>query len=188
MTNIAELAIPHDVTIPEFRDAVGRFATGVTVLTTVFNREFHGMTVSSFTSLSLEPLLVVVCVRKGGRGNQLLRRRSVFAVNVLGVNQESISRRFADPHRPAGLDGLPIRMTAGGSPILLGTTAYLDCTVVRRYSGGDHTIVVANVRSVGTAGDVEPLVFHRGRYRALCDEVGPLPTPTRSGHLLVVPP
>jgi flavin reductase (DIM6/NTAB) family NADH-FMN oxidoreductase RutF len=157
-----------------FRDALGAFASGVTVVTTpVDGGGAHGMTVSAFSSLSLDPPLVLVCVSSGSRGRALLQRSGAFTVNVLSSSQSHLSRRFADRDRPSGagaFDGVAVRTGSTGCPVLLGSAAHLDCRVTELLEGGDHTIVVGRVVELGHDPSAAPLLVHRGRYRALEDE------------------
>ena len=164
----AELAAPIDPR--EFRDTVGAFVTGVTVVTTVVDGEPYGMTVSAFASVSLEPLLVLVCLGAGSRGRALVARSQVFSVNVLAGDQAHLSRLFASRDRPGGLDGfdgVPFSWGATGCPVLRGAAAHVDCRVADSSETGDHTIMIGEVVGIGSAPDAAPLLFHRGRYRLL---------------------
>jgi flavin reductase (DIM6/NTAB) family NADH-FMN oxidoreductase RutF len=161
---------PQSVDARAFRDTMGTFVTGVTVVTTAMAEETYGMTVNSFTALSLDPLRVLVCLTRGSRGRVLIRRSGAFSVNVLGSHQAHLSRYFADRDRPAGADafrGVPVRPGRTGCPVLLGAAGHLDCRVHEILAGGDHIIVVGDVVAVGSDPEVEPLLFHRGHYRLL---------------------
>jgi flavin reductase (DIM6/NTAB) family NADH-FMN oxidoreductase RutF len=158
-----------------FRKAMGHFATGVTVVTLATPDGPYGMTISSFTSLSLDPMLVLVCLSRGSRGLELLDAVGAFTVNVLSDSQEHISRWFADRNRPAGRDAfgdLPYSYGSNGCPRLIGTAAAFDCLVYETHGGGDHRIVVGQVIAFDMRSDLEPLIFHRGRYaHALAGEL-----------------
>ncbi|MGV9312872.1 flavin reductase family protein [Streptomyces sp. NPDC003691] len=166
----------------EFRRTLGRFAGGVTVITA---REPEGPTgptgpggpgspgspagfaCQSFSSLSLDPPLVVFMVGRTSTTWPRIARAGAFCVNVLGEGQEDLCRGFAVrggdkfagvAHRPAPVSG---------APLLEGATAWVDCTVHAVHTGGDHLIVVGRVQALGTCGDGDPLIFHEGQFRRL---------------------
>ncbi len=147
----------------EFRSAIGRFASGVTVVTTKTKDDKpRGITVSAFSSVSLEPPLILVCIDKRASVHDIFEEGHHFAVNVLAENQEVISRRFAskEPDRFAG-----IGYTEGiaGDPLLTDVIACVECRVVHTYPGGDHTIVVGEVETINVS-DGKPLAYFRGGY------------------------
>ncbi|MBX9427557.1 MULTISPECIES: flavin reductase family protein [Streptomyces] len=154
----------------ELRRALGSFATGVTVVT-VGGSSPRGMTANSFTSVSLDPALVLLCVGKDAVMNRVLTEADAFAVSVLGAGQEDVARHFADRSRPPGaaqfdtVDWLPGE--AAAAPLIAGAAAHFECTRWRTYDGGDHTIHVGRVLALDTLPDREPLVFHGGRFRQL---------------------
>ena len=147
----------------EFRSAMSRFASGVTVVTTRSDgQQPSGLTVSSFASLSLEPPLVLICIDKRASIHDLLVEGRYFAVNILAEAQEILSRRFAsrDVDRFSGTgyaDGVT------GVPILNDVVAALECRIVHTYPGGDHTIVVGEVEHA-IVDDGKPLGYFRGGY------------------------
>ena len=150
---------------PRFRSLLGRFASGITVVTTCDRGTDHGITVSAFCSLSLEPPLVLICIEQRARIHEVLLRATHFAVNVLAAHQEDISRRFAE--RPDDrFDGLGYTRGLTGTPILEGILAYIECEIRSRHAGGDHTIFVGEVIA-GTASDDRPLLYYRGGYAQL---------------------
>ena len=150
----------------EFRRAMSRFATGVTVITTRLGDELHGMTANAVASVSLDPLLVLICVDKSADTHDILAQAGKFAVNILAIEQEEISRSLATKkgERSTKLDGVPHRFGVTGSPLIEGSLAYLDCLTVKQYEGGDHTIFLAEVVDARESGEGEPLVFYGGRY------------------------
>jgi 3-hydroxy-9,10-secoandrosta-1,3,5(10)-triene-9,17-dione monooxygenase reductase component len=155
-----------------YRETLGAFPTGVTVVTTTLEGVPHGITVSAFNALSLDPPLVLVCLATVSRGAALVARTGVLTVNVLSADQEQVSRRFADLRREPGAGafaGLAVAEGRTGCPVLLGAVAHLDCRVSAVHVGGDHVIVVAEV--VHLAGDPtrRPLVHQGGRYRYLAE-------------------
>lgn len=155
------------VTGAEFRAALGRWASGVTIVTSAAGDRIHGMTVSAFTSVSLDPPLVAICADKTSDTLELISKSGVFAVNILSATQQALSNRFAskrDEHlRFVGLDW---RTGVTGSPILPGVLAALDCRVVASHDAGDHVIYVASVEWVELYAG-EPLVYHGGTYCAV---------------------
>jgi len=150
----------------EIRNVMGHFATGVTVITTsdITGKPF-GLTVNSFTSLSLNPPLVVVCVDKTVDCYSCFDESKVFAVNVLSEDQEELSRRFATK----GIEkfaGIQWRMGEHGLPLLDGVIGTIECKVTRSYEGGDHTIFLGEILSATAKGD-RPLLFFKGTYHRL---------------------
>ncbi|AKL71167.1 MULTISPECIES: flavin reductase family protein [Streptomyces] len=152
------------------RRAFGAFATGVTVVT-VGGEAPRGMTANSFTSVSLDPALVLLCVGKEAVMHRTLAEADTFSVSVLGAGQEAVARHFADRSRPAGarqfdaVDWLP--GSATDAPLIAGAAAHFECAKWRAYDGGDHTVYLGQVLSLDELPDREPLVFHRGRFRRL---------------------
>ena len=158
------------VTQTEFRKAMASFATGVTVITVDFEGEVHGMTANAFASVSLDPLLVLVCVDQQARTHTHLHAKKRFGVNVLAENQAAISQYYADPnpsHRDADREaGARFDRTQHGTPVLHGTLAYLKCRLHSVQDAGDHTIFIAEVEEVVVRrGD--PLLYFRGEYRKI---------------------
>jgi flavin reductase (DIM6/NTAB) family NADH-FMN oxidoreductase RutF len=150
-----------------FRHVVGAFATGVTVAT-VGGDVPHGMTANSFTSVSLDPPLVLVCVRRDAVMHGSVERFGAFGVSVLAAHQEQVARHFADRRRPLGRAQFePVDWRPGprtGAPLITGALAHLECRLWRSYDGGDHSIFVGAVcgadRCAGQAG----LLFQHGRF------------------------
>lgn len=155
----------------EFRRAMSHFATGVTIIT-AWDAQHRptGLTASSFTSVSLHPPLVLVCVSQKAQSYPAIKAAGRFAVNILSTGQEAVSRRFATTsggdEKFAGLEYWP---GPRGLPILADALAELECTVVNAYPGGDHTIFVAQVETAECRGDLgkEPLLYFRGKYSRL---------------------
>jgi flavin reductase (DIM6/NTAB) family NADH-FMN oxidoreductase RutF len=166
MTAIDE---PVKLTAAAFRDAIGHFATGVTVVTSVgADGEPVGTTASAVTSLSLDPPLVLVCFDRGSYTLEAVRAHGAFAVNVLAAPQRHLSANFARRGLAAAWDGVRHRRGPTGSPRLEGVLAALECTVEHRLPGGDHEIVVGRVREVEISGqDAAPLLYWRGSYASL---------------------
>ena len=153
-----------------FRRVAGTFVTGVTVITVERDPGVvHGMTANSFTSVSLDPLLVLVCVSHEARLLSFLKAQRRFGVAILRAGQQSLSEHFAkcdqSPEEDARL-GIPYKWTSSGIPLLDGTLAELACNVVAEHPAGDHTIFLGEVESM-ECHDGDPLLFHRGQYRRL---------------------
>jgi flavin reductase (DIM6/NTAB) family NADH-FMN oxidoreductase RutF len=149
------------------RRTLGTFATGVTVVTTRGSAGDYAMTVNAFTSVSLEPRLILVCLNKDARGKSALLRNGVFAVNVLSAEQEALSQRFARRSRPRDADtfaGIETAAAQTGSPIMAEAAAYLDCEIATVHTAGDHVIVLGEVVASGCDAHRSPLVFHGGHY------------------------
>jgi flavin reductase (DIM6/NTAB) family NADH-FMN oxidoreductase RutF len=157
-----------------FRAAMGSFATGVTIVTVASgNGNIHGMTVNSFSSVSLDPALVLVCLKETSRGLALIERSQVFVVNVLSAGQHQVSRWFANQRRPADstmFDRVPFELGAAGCPVLLGAAAWFDCRLRQLHTAGDHLIVLGEVVALGHRPEMAPLVFHAGKYKRLAPE------------------
>ena len=152
-----------------FRYALGHFPTGVTVMTTNAGGRLHGMTVSAFASVSLEPLLILVSVERSTLMHQLVLESRSFAINILGKRSESTARYFADNARlaaPEFREG-SFRVGRTGSPILTEATGYLEVTVHGTHPAGDHTIIVGQVVALDISSEEEPLVYYRSGYRSL---------------------
>jgi 3-hydroxy-9,10-secoandrosta-1,3,5(10)-triene-9,17-dione monooxygenase reductase component len=149
-----------------FRSVCGTFATGVTVVTSGTAGPVAGLTVNSFTSVSLDPPLILVCIHNESSVLPALRRAGAFAVNILAADQEDICRSFAGrhPHRAAETD---TRRGRTGAPILSDALAYLDCRLDREVDGGDHTIVIGEVLELSVQREDEPLVFFRNTFNQL---------------------
>jgi flavin reductase (DIM6/NTAB) family NADH-FMN oxidoreductase RutF len=156
----------------EFRRALGTFATGVTIITMDDGGEVHGMTANAFSSVSLDPMLVLVCVDRRTRTHTHLHTSKRFGVNVLANSQERISQYYANPartHDRAELEaGARFDRTPHGTPVLHGALAYLECRLHTATDAGDHTIFIAEVEDV-VLREGDPLLFFRGQYR----EIGP---------------
>ena len=150
----------------EFRIALSRFVSGITVVTVLdHDNRPAGITVSAFSSVSLEPPLVLACIDKRASVHDYLVEGGHFAVNILSQDQEHLSRRFASKDQDR-FDGAGYREGASGAPLLEGALAYIECRVVHIYPGGDHTIVVGEVESTSVA-DHKPLAYYRGGYAQL---------------------
>lgn len=158
----------------DFRKAMGAFATGVTIITVDLNGEVHGMTANAFTSVSLDPMLVLVCVDHSTRTHAHLHSKKRFGINVLGEEHRAISEYYARPertHERAEAEaGARFDRTGHGTPILHGSLAYLECRLHSSEEAGDHTIFIAEVEDV-VVRDGDPLLFFRGKYRKVGEDI-----------------
>lgn len=151
----------------EFRATLAAFATGVTVITTRGPDHLYGMTATAFSSVSLDPPLVLACVISGTEGSRNIEGNGIFAINILGERQEAISRYFASKDRPRGLDAfreIPHREAVTGAPILSDVAGFLDCRLAASHEAGDHVIFIGEVVELGVAPDIKPLLFHQSKY------------------------
>jgi flavin reductase (DIM6/NTAB) family NADH-FMN oxidoreductase RutF len=162
---------PFHVSVPQFRHAIGHFATGVTVVTSVAaDGSPVGTTANAVSSLSLDPPLVLVCFNLESLTLDAVRAHGAFVVNVLAAPQRQLSVNFARRGNAAAWHGVRHRPGPTGSPRLEGVLAALECTVEHRLPGGDHEIVVGRVHDVETAGEgTAPLLYWRGGYASLGD-------------------
>jgi len=151
------------VSSDQFRAALGRFASGVTVVTTKDARgELHGITVSAFCSVSLQPPMVLICIEKTAGSHPALEESNVFVVNVLREDEAAISEHFASI-KTDKFEVIDWQPGIDGVPVLTNALATLECRVKFSYHGGDHSIFVGDVEKV-TVDDGEPLLYFRGRY------------------------
>jgi len=162
------LMAPTTPTTSEFKVALGQFATGVTVVTAERTPgRVHGMTANSFTSVSLDPLLILICVSENAQLLSLVKAQKRFGVNILKDDQQVISEYFARVEESEETEkrlGIRYRWTETGIPLLEEALVHLPCCVVASHSAGDHTIFIAEVESVEVY-DGEPLLYLRGNYR-----------------------
>nr|WSW64808.1 flavin reductase family protein [Streptomyces sp. NBC_00995]WSW71145.1 flavin reductase family protein [Streptomyces sp. NBC_00995] len=154
----------------ELRGVLGRFATGVTVLTTGRDTP-QGMTANSFTSVSLDPPLILVCVKRTATLHDAILTEKAFAISVLSGDQRDVAKYFADRNRPRGsrefatLDTTPGQHT--GAPVLTGAQAWLECGLAAVHDGGDHSIFLGSVLDIGRAESDDPLLYFGGGFHRL---------------------
>ena len=153
----------------ELRRVMGHFATGVTIITTRdVDGKPYGLTANALCSVSLDPPLLLVCVDKRAESHPAFGRSGLFAVNVLGLGHEDLSRRFAVSGGDKFVD-VDHRSGVSGVPLLDGALATIECRVVAVHEAGDHTIFIGEVEHLqGDGGD--PLLFFRGKYRRLVED------------------
>jgi flavin reductase len=155
----------------ELRETAARFATGVGVLTTEVDHVPMGMTINSFTMVSLEPQLLLVCLHRLSRLVPAIRKAGVFAVTILAADQCGVARRFASPGRPVGdicFAGIPTHGDrATGCPILSEGVAYFGCAIDRAELVGDHVVIIGEIVSYGLLRPAPLLLFADGCYTEL---------------------
>jgi 3-hydroxy-9,10-secoandrosta-1,3,5(10)-triene-9,17-dione monooxygenase reductase component len=151
-----------------FRQALGQFCTGITIITTVHDEVPIGFACQSFAALSLDPPLVLFCPTKVSRSFKAIQASGRFCVNVLTEKQKDVSARFGskEPDKFAGIDW---HLSGLGSPIIDRSLAYIDCTVASVHEGGDHLVVFGAVQSLSEAPKLKPrpLLFYRGDYTGI---------------------
>ena len=179
-----------------FRQVMGRFATGVTVVTTKNNDVLAGLTVNAFCSVSLNPPLVLICIDNRSNTLALLKESKIFAVNMLTAEQKDFGRGFAtnSPERFEHFCHASHHIAVTGAPIIDNVLAFIDARIVNEIPGGDHTIFIGQVEAMGTAGrvtfvneegkeqntlvdyngtvpqeDPRPLIYYKGQYRHLTE-------------------
>ena len=150
----------------QFRTAMGKFATGVTVIATEVEGEgIHGMTANAFMSVSLDPKLVVISIGEKAKILKKIKESQTFTVNILAANQQEVSMIFAGQvkDREAEFERLD------GKPVIPGAVAQIACEVSAEHVEGDHTLFIGKVTDIHLE-DTEPLIFYSGRYRSLSQE------------------
>lgn len=148
-----------------FRQVMGRFASGVTVVTTVHGTRLAGLTVSAFASLSLSPPLVLICIDRLADSHAVIADAGKFAVNILSEGQEYLSRRFASDEATKFTEG-SYELSPRGLPLINGALAQIECTLHSALPGGDHTIYVGTVVAA-QCSDGRPLLYYRSGYHTL---------------------
>ncbi|WP_336208085.1 flavin reductase family protein [Nonomuraea sp. LPB2021202275-12-8] len=162
-------SIERHVDRQTYRKVVGRFATGVAIVTTRIGDIDHAMTVNSFTSVSLHPLLVLFCAEKVARFHDAVLEAGVWGVSVLPESMEDASRFFAHRGRPLNgqLTSWPHHRGESGVALFDAALATVECGTHAVHPGGDHSIIVGAVTALGTPAEGSPLIYHEGQYRKL---------------------
>lgn len=172
------LDAPASVTPIDLRRACGQFATGVTVVTVRDGDGYRGMTANSFTSVSLDPPLVLVSIDHRNRTHQLLTEGEPFVVNVLSQAQQCWSDRFAGRQGDVQhqFDDIPHTLSPDGVPVIAEAPASFSCRVVAIHPAGDHSLFIGQVVGIESAPGTAPLLFFGGKYRSLqVDDAAPSP-------------
>jgi 3-hydroxy-9,10-secoandrosta-1,3,5(10)-triene-9,17-dione monooxygenase reductase component len=147
---------------------LGRFATGITIITAMDDEGPVGLAANSFTSVSLDPPLVLFCPAKTSGSWPRIEQAGRFAVNILDDSQEDVSRVFATPGEDR-FGRVPWHASPNGSPLLDQVHAFLDCTIWAVHDAGDHWVVIGEVQDLGVDDEAGPLLYYRGRYARLTD-------------------
>ncbi len=156
---------PAGLSAEVLRIVLGRRAATVAIATARVGERIHGMTVTAYTEVSLDPPLVLVCADKSSDTHPVIAGGGVFALNLLASDQALLSNRFASKKdEERRFEGIAWETEATGAPILPGTLAALDCRVVAAHDAGDHVIYVGKIEAIRVAEDREPLLYHRGSY------------------------
>jgi flavin reductase (DIM6/NTAB) family NADH-FMN oxidoreductase RutF len=150
----------------QFRTAMGKFATGVTVIATEVEGEgVHGMTANAFMSVSLDPKLVVISIGENAKILDKIKESNLFSVNILAADQQEVSMIFAGQLKDREVEFARL----DGKPVIPGSVAQIACEVSAVHVEGDHTLFIGKVTDIHLE-DAEPLVFYSGRYRSLVEE------------------
>ncbi len=158
------------ITSDQFKHTMRQWASAVTIVTMEAHGHAHGLTVSGFVGLSLEPPLVLISIGQELHSHNLLKESHAFAINFLRDDQRDLSDKFAG--RWGDVDrfyGVNAHAEATGSPILDECLAWMDCRIVSYYEAGDHTIYIGEVVATGVMGETRPLLYWDGNYRRVAD-------------------
>ena len=148
------------------RDAMRAWSAGVTVVTAIHDNQRHGMTVNSFTSISLKPALITISLQQSTRTHEMVSKSRAFGLTILSRDQEAVSNLFAG-RSPENLDrfaALQVETLVTGSPLIVGGLAWMDCRVVQTYDAGMNTLFIAEVVAARGVGTGDPLIYHNREY------------------------
>ncbi|MBY9067229.1 flavin reductase family protein [Hyphomonas sp. WL0036] len=159
------MSTPIDATL--WREAMGGFLTGVTVVTTTSGGKIAGTAVNAFSAVSQAPPLLLVCLDRASRSLEAIREAGFFAVNVLSEAHMDVVRRFASKSSDDRFRDVQYTTESTGAPVLSGSVAWFDCEVYAIHDGGDHEIVVGRVLQLGSDREAAPLAYHRGNIWCL---------------------
>ncbi len=148
----------------DFRAAMRRFVTGVSIVTTSLDGRIHGFTVNAFASVSAEPPTVLICVNRIATAHPLIAASQRFCVNILALEQRALAERFAGGEPRSRFEGVAYRIGPSGSPVLEGTVAHVDCLVTEELTASTHTIFLGEVLEAGSR-DGSPLGYFDRAYR-----------------------
>ena len=152
-----------------FRDVMARFASGVTVVTTAGERGYHGVTVTAFCSVSLEPPLVLICIDRSIQSHRLIAEAPAWVINFLARDQEFLAEQFSGraPLADPAFRRVPHRTGTLGPPLIEGCLAWIECRPWAAYDGGDHTIFVGEVASLELGPSDDPLIYYNREFQEL---------------------
>lgn len=149
-----------------FKQVLSRFCTGVTIVTVKNKSGAHGLTVNAFTSVSLDPPLILVCIDKGGNSHEFMSVCDFFVVNILSEEQTELANRFADPDLTSEqrFENASVQLTQRGIPIFDDNLGHLECRNVQQVDGGDHTIFIGQVEDANFSEERSPLLYYKSRF------------------------
>ncbi len=151
-----------------FRNILGCFTTGVVaVCTEKENGDRYGITINSFTSVSLDPPLVLFCLARTTDSLTAILEHKIFSVNILAADQQGLSNQLAKKGGPAKMEGVAVKHGKSGAPFLEGSIAFLECRLSEAHEGGDHIICLGEVLDFTWGERKEPLIYYGGAYRHL---------------------
>jgi flavin reductase (DIM6/NTAB) family NADH-FMN oxidoreductase RutF len=176
MAGSTETAASRPLEPSEFRNVIGHFASGVTVITTTADGRRHGTTASAVTSLALEPPMLLVCMNRESATGLAMAKSCAFAVNILGEEHGELAIRFARKGDDK-FEGVEIADGQRGQPLLAGAIAHLECRVTEQVAAGTHTVFIAEVEAATAQVGAPPLAYYRGRFGRLeiAEDVPPQP-------------
>lgn len=154
------------IKIEEFKNAVGKFPTGICVVTTSYQSELFGFTANSFTSVSLTPPLVSFCLNKNSFSLKSFLQSEYFAINILAENQSHLAQNFAQPKQDK-FANIEYNLSENNLPILAGIISVLECKKYKEFDCGDHIIFVGQVVSAATDEQLSPLLYYKKTYRGV---------------------
>ncbi len=150
----------------DFKRVLGSFATGVTIVTLKSDEEIHGLTVNAFSSVSLDPPFILVCLKKNSTSHTMMSESTDFVVNILSDKQKDLALNFANPKLGRGerYENVRYEINRRGVPVFTDNLAWLECKTVEQLAGGDHTIFIGRVEDVGFSVNGKPLLYYRSRF------------------------
>lgn len=158
-----------EIDTESFKSVLSQFATGVTVVTAEDDGEKFGLTVNAFASVSLSPMLILICLEHDARTNKILMDGHGFTVNILSKSQKSVSQNFATPGLSMNerFNDVEYRSTDTGGPVFVNSPAWLECRQRENHVAGDHRIYIGSVEDGEVSGNIDPLIYYDGDYQAL---------------------
>jgi len=153
----------------DFKRVLGSFATGVTIVTFKNDEEIHGLTVNAFSSVSLDPPLILVCVKKNSTSHTMISESTDFVVNILSDKQKDLAWNFANPKLGSQerYENVCYEFNRNGVPVFADNLAWLECKTVEQLAGGDHTVFIGRVEDVGFSEIEKPLLYYRSKFHGI---------------------
>ncbi len=154
-----------------YKEVLGRYCSGVTIVTFNNSDGIHGLTVSSFTSLSMMPPLILVCIKNDGMSYNGLMKSTGFCINILSDGQKELGKRFANPklNSVERFQDAEYKLLESGMPVFSDNLGYLECTIKDKFTGGDHTIFIGQVESLNFSDNKSPLLYYNKDFHTLLD-------------------